>query len=70
MQWMPLVEFVEQPLLQEDSMFKKIINICIACVEKRYGGLCAHNMVSKLDGKSSSLYHNVINIEDINCISN
>ncbi|XP_014520477.1 nudix hydrolase 8 isoform X1 [Vigna radiata var. radiata] len=67
--WMPLVEFVEQPLLQEDSMFKKIINICIACVEKRYSGLSAHHMVSKFDGKSSSLYYNVINMEDINCLT-
>ncbi|KAG4987619.1 hypothetical protein JHK85_030602 [Glycine max] len=59
--WMPLVEFVEQPLIQEDSMFKKIIDICIACLEKRYCGLNAHQMVSKFDGKSSSLYYNVIN---------
>ncbi|CAJ1928637.1 unnamed protein product [Sphenostylis stenocarpa] len=68
--WMPLVEFVEQPLIQEDSMFKKIIDICIACLEKRYCGLSAHHMVSKFDGKSSSVYYNVINMEDVNCIGN
>nr|KYP67135.1 Nudix hydrolase 8 [Cajanus cajan] len=69
--WMPLAEFVEQPLIQEDSMFKKIIDICIACVEKRYCGLSSHQMVSKFDGKSSSLYYNVIDIDmehNINCI--
>nr|XP_007157261.1 hypothetical protein PHAVU_002G055900g [Phaseolus vulgaris]ESW29255.1 hypothetical protein PHAVU_002G055900g [Phaseolus vulgaris] len=68
--WMPLVEFVEQPLIQEDSMFKKIIDICIACVEKRYSGQSAHHMLSKFDGKSSSLYYNVINMEDSHCIGN
>ncbi|RDX77014.1 Nudix hydrolase 8, partial [Mucuna pruriens] len=65
--WMPLVEFIEQPFIQEDSMFKKIIGICIACLEKRYCGLSAHQMVSKFDGKSS-LYYNVVDMEDINCI--
>jgi len=70
MQWMPLVDFVEQPLIQEDSMFKKITDICIACVEKRYVGISARNMVSKFDGKSSSLYYNVINMEDVHCIGN
>jgi len=49
-------------------MFKKIIDICIAYVEKSYSGLSLH-MVFKLDGKSSSLYYKVINMEDINCIS-
>ncbi|TKY70799.1 Nudix hydrolase 8 [Spatholobus suberectus] len=66
--WMPLDEFVEQPLIQEDSMFKKIIDICIAYLEKRYCGLSAHQVVSKFDGKSSSLYYNVIDMDDINCI--
>ncbi|KAK7307767.1 hypothetical protein VNO77_41118 [Canavalia gladiata] len=66
--WMPLVEFVEQPLIQEDSMFKKIIDICIACLGKHYRGLSVHQMVSKFDDKLSSLYYNVIDMEDINCI--
>ncbi|KAL2348183.1 hypothetical protein Fmac_002183 [Flemingia macrophylla] len=67
--WMPLVEFEEQPLIQEDSMFKRIIDICIACVEKRYCGLSSHQMVSKFDGKSSSLYYKVVGMEhNINCI--
>ncbi|KAG5061379.1 hypothetical protein JHK87_002408 [Glycine soja] len=63
--WMPQVEFVEQPFIQEDSMFKKIIDICMACLEKHYCGLTSHQMVSKCDGKLSSLYYNFINMEDI-----
>ncbi|KAA8522189.1 hypothetical protein F0562_012862 [Nyssa sinensis] len=42
--WMPLDEFVEQPLIQGDSMFKKIIDICIARLGKRYCGLSVHKM--------------------------
>ncbi|KAI4327161.1 hypothetical protein L6164_019656 [Bauhinia variegata] len=68
--WMPLVEFVEQPLIQEDSLFKKISDICIARLQKRYCGLCVHHMISKFDGKSSSLYYNVVDIQDINCFGN
>ncbi|CAJ2663998.1 unnamed protein product [Trifolium pratense] len=64
--WMPLVEFVEQPLIQEDSMFKKIVDIFIARLGKRYCGLSTHQVVSKFDGKISSLYYNVI--EDDNCV--
>jgi len=67
MQWMPLVEFVEQPLIQEDSMFKKIVDIFIARLGKRYCGLSTHQVVSKFDGMVSSLYYNVIDNED-NCV--
>ncbi|KAK4262567.1 hypothetical protein QN277_028114 [Acacia crassicarpa] len=66
--WMPLGEFVEQPQIQEDSMFMKIIDICIARMGKRYCGLAPHHMVSKFDGKSSSLYFNVTDThQDFNC---
>ncbi|OMO52591.1 hypothetical protein COLO4_37085 [Corchorus olitorius] len=68
--WMPLVEFVEQPLIQEDSMFKKVIDICIARMGKRYCGLSVHQLASRFDGKISSLYFNVVDSEDINCIGN
>lgn len=69
MQWMPLIEFVEQPLIQEDSMFKKIIDIFIARLGKRYCGLSTHQMVSKFDGKkTSSLYYNVMDSEGGNCV--
>lgn len=67
--WMPLVEFVEQPLMQEDSMFKKVIDICIARLGKRYCGLCAHQLVSKFDSRLSSLYYNVVQDQDFNCQS-
>ncbi|XP_054824691.1 nudix hydrolase 8 isoform X2 [Prosopis cineraria] len=69
--WMPLVEFVKQPQIQEDSMFMKIIDICIARMGQRYCGLSPHHMVSKFDGKSSSLYYNVMDThQDVNCIGN
>ncbi|MED6134740.1 nudix (nucleoside diphosphate linked moiety X)-type motif 8 [Stylosanthes scabra] len=68
--WMPLVDFVKQPLIQEDSMFKKIIDIFVARLGKRYCGLSTHQVVSKFDGRVSSLYYNVIdnNDEDFNCV--
>lgn len=68
MQWMPLVDFVEQPLIQEDSMFKKIVDIFIARLGKRYCGLSTHQVVSKFDGMVSSLYYNVIDNADNNCV--
>lgn len=66
-QWMPLAEFVEQPFNQEDNMFKKIIDICIARLRKRYCGLAAQQVISKFDGRSSSLYYNVVEPQDSNC---
>lgn len=66
--WMPLVEFVEQPLIQEDCMFKKVIDICIARLGKRYCGLSSHQLVSKFDGKPSTLYYNVMETHDSNCV--
>ncbi|XVF10888.1 hypothetical protein REPUB_Repub07fG0222200 [Reevesia pubescens] len=68
--WMPLVEFVEQPLIQEDSMFKKVIDICIARIGKCYCGLSVHQLASRFDGKLSSLYYNVVDSQDSNCIGN
>ncbi|XP_027079971.1 nudix hydrolase 8 [Coffea arabica] len=62
--WMPLVEFVKQPLIQEDTMFKKITDICIARMGKRYCGLAVHQLASKFDGRLSSLYFNIV--EDAN----
>lgn len=66
-QWMPLDEFVNQPLIQGDSMFKKIIEICIARLGKRYCGLSVHQLVSKFDGKLSSLYFNIVEDDDSDC---
>ncbi|XP_016491217.1 nudix hydrolase 8-like [Nicotiana tabacum] len=68
--WMPLVKFVEQPLVQADSMFKKIIDICIARLGKRYCGLSVHQLVSTFDGKLSSLYFNTVEDSNSNCQAN
>ncbi|KAL5551396.1 hypothetical protein UlMin_001572 [Ulmus minor] len=68
--WMPLVEFVEQPLIQEDGMFRKVIDICIERIGKRYCGLASHQVVSKFDGKLSTLYYNVMENHNSNCIGN
>lgn len=65
--WMPLVEFVKQPLIQEDHMFKKIIDIFMARLGKRYCGLSCQKLVSKFDGRLSSLYYNVVPDQDSNC---
>lgn len=62
--WMPLVDFVKQPQIQDDNMFKKIIGICIARLGKRYCGLSVHQLASKFDGKQSSLYFNIVDDDD------
>ncbi|KAI4372436.1 hypothetical protein MLD38_010668 [Melastoma candidum] len=62
--WMPLVEFFEQPLIREDRMFKKIINICLARLGRRYCGLFPHPVTSEFDGKESTLYYNILRTED------
>lgn len=67
---MPLDEFVKQPLVREDSMFKKIIDICIARLGKRYCGLSVHQLVSKFDGKLSSLYFNILEDSSSDCQAN
>lgn len=66
--WMPLIEFVEQPLIKGDRMFKKIMDICIARIGKRYCGLSVHKVVSKFDNRLSSLYYNVVDSASINCL--
>ncbi|KAI9195094.1 hypothetical protein LWI28_011563 [Acer negundo] len=65
--WMPLMEFVEQPLIQGDCMFKKIIDICIARLGNHYCGLHPHQVVSAFDCQISSLYYNVHDTQDVNC---
>lgn len=65
--WMPLAEFIEQPFIQDDHMFKKITDICMQRLRKRYCGLTAHHVISKFDGGTSTLYYNVAEPEDVNC---
>lgn len=67
LQWMPLVDFIKQPQIQDDNMFKKIIGICIAKLGKRYCGLSVHQLASKFDGKQSSLYFNIVDDQDFTC---
>ncbi|XP_011031938.1 PREDICTED: nudix hydrolase 8-like isoform X2 [Populus euphratica] len=68
--WMPLVEFVAQPLIQEDGLFKKIVDICIAQLGKRYCGLLPRQVVSKFDGRPSCLYYNVLDTGNVSCNGN
>ncbi|PAN07396.1 hypothetical protein PAHAL_1G332500 [Panicum hallii] len=67
--WMPLPEFIEQPFIQEDHMFRKISDICVQRLRRRYCGLTAHHVVSKFDGGASTLYYNVAEPErgDLSC---
>ncbi|KAL3817992.1 hypothetical protein ACJIZ3_003897 [Penstemon smallii] len=65
--WMPLDEFVNQPLIQGDNMFKKIFEMCVARLGKRYCGLSVHQLVSKFDDKLSSLYFNIVEDQDPHC---
>ncbi|XP_066349071.1 nudix hydrolase 8-like isoform X2 [Miscanthus floridulus] len=65
--WMALEEFVKQPFIQEDHMFQKIMDICIQRLRKWYCGLTPHHLVSKFDDRTSTLYYNVAEPEDVNC---
>ncbi|XP_042408987.1 nudix hydrolase 8-like isoform X2 [Zingiber officinale] len=65
--WMPLDEFTKQPFIQDDKMFKKIIDICMARLGKRHCGLLAHQVISKFDGRSSSLYYTVEEPQKFEC---
>lgn len=67
---MPLAEFIKQPFIEDDHMFRKVADICVQRLRKRYCGLTAHNVVSKFDGGTSTLYY--INVaepgrEDASC---
>lgn len=66
MQWMPLAEFLAQPRIRGDRMFKEILDMCVARLGKRYCALSSHTVVSKFDGKASTLYYNAIEAEE-NC---
>ncbi|KAL5207294.1 hypothetical protein ABZP36_031729 [Zizania latifolia] len=57
--WMPLAEFVEQPFIQEDDMFRKITDIFVQRLHRRYCGLAASRVTSRFDGGTSTLYFNV-----------
>ena len=59
LQWMPLLEFMVQPFVQEDNMFRKISDICVQRLRRRYRGLTAHRVVSKFDAGASTLYYSV-----------
>jgi hypothetical protein len=54
---MPLPEWMEQPFIPEDHMFRKISEICMQRLRRRYCGLTAHHVVSKFDGRASALYY-------------
>ncbi|CAL5020536.1 unnamed protein product [Urochloa decumbens] len=56
--WMPPPEFMEQPFVQDDHMFRKISDICVQRLRRRYCGLTAHHVVSRFDGGASTLYYN------------
>ncbi|KAG9452192.1 hypothetical protein H6P81_005096 [Aristolochia fimbriata] len=68
--WMPLDEFIAQQVLQGDCMFQKIIDICVARLRRCYCGLTPHHVISEFDGKSSSLYFNVLEPQEFNCEGN
>ncbi|WVZ74376.1 hypothetical protein U9M48_022564 [Paspalum notatum var. saurae] len=64
--WMALAEFMEQPFVQEDHMFRKISDICVRRIRRRYCGLTAHHVVSKFDGGTSTLYYEPESSGDLN----
>ncbi|KAL5999326.1 hypothetical protein ACLOJK_040783 [Asimina triloba] len=65
---MPLSEFIEQPSIQGDAMFKKTIEICKKRLGMCYCGLYPHRLISRFfDGKPSSLYYHILEDEYSTC---
>lgn len=63
---MPLPEWMEQPFIQDDHMFSMISDFCMQRLRnqrRHYCGLTAHHVVSKFDGRESTLYYNVAVVE-------
>ncbi|KAH9300392.1 hypothetical protein KI387_011975 [Taxus chinensis] len=61
-QWMPLQEFASQPLYQEHSMSKKMLDICIAHFEKRYKGFSTFQMYGACDRQPPYFYFNDMDV--------
>ncbi|KAI4379378.1 hypothetical protein MLD38_005687 [Melastoma candidum] len=55
--WMKFEEIMSQTYYEEDHMSRKVMEICMAAHKGCYGGLAAHQLASKLDGKLSYLYY-------------
>lgn len=54
-QWMPFAEFAAQPFAQSSSLFKNIVNLCAAKLDKNYAGFCP---VPSKDNKGPYIYMN------------
>lgn len=60
-QWMPLEEFAAQPFAQKSVLFKRIVELCLAKIDKNYAGFSATPLSS--EGESTYLY---LNARDLN----
>lgn len=52
---MPFAEFAAQPFAQSSSLFKNIVNLCAAKLDKNYAGFCP---VPSKDNKGPYIYMN------------
>ena len=58
---MPLEEFAAQPFAQKSVLFKSIVELCLAKIDKNYAGFSAAPLCS--EGESLYLY---LNARDLN----
>lgn len=70
MQWMPFQEFVQQPQVQEDRMFTKMIELFKTRLGEMRCGLHPHHLMSKFDGGLATVYHIDVDEQGSNCNAN
>ncbi|CAO2835753.1 unnamed protein product [Amaranthus hypochondriacus] len=57
-QWMPIRDFAAQPISQRSELFKRIIDLCQAKLDKNYTGFSPVSLSSSFDNKPPYLYMN------------
>uniref|UniRef100_A0A0D6QRC6 Nudix hydrolase domain-containing protein n=1 Tax=Araucaria cunninghamii TaxID=56994 RepID=A0A0D6QRC6_ARACU len=67
--WMPIEEFARQPRYQDNELYKKILDVCIASSEKRCKGFCAVKLASNSAVPPSVFYYNVQDMNGLNSLN-
>ncbi|XP_048446290.1 nudix hydrolase 10 isoform X2 [Pyrus x bretschneideri] len=63
--WIPLEEFAAQPVTQKHELFKYILELCSAKLDREYAGFSPLPITSVFDHKLSYLY---LNRQDMQCL--
>lgn len=65
-QWMPIRDFAAQPISQRSELFKRIIDLCQAKLDKNYTGFSPVSLSSSFDSKPPYLYMNTRDLHHTN----